>query len=474
MTLRWRLALALAAAVAIGAVVFGLTARATVEHILYDDVDEQLRGEVQRVIGDNGLRGPEERERADRRGPFGAGPGGRPGIFGGRGPGAVFGREAAFAQVLDGDGEIVLQTTAVESIGGLPDPDIGVGERGEPQVRTVRIDGDRYRLVEAVGRDEVVVQVARPLDEVAGFLDTLMWVLAAAGAVALGAALLLGPWVARATLRPVERMTATARTIAGSPRDLTQRVEPAFPDPELRDFADAMNEMLESIAAADLHQRRFVADASHELRTPLTSLGGNATYLARTTTLDADASEALGAVSRDIDRLTRIADGLTMLARLDSTPVTQTEPCDLGELALDAVDRCERLYPTHTFELSGTTGVHLLDVELARRIVDNLVDNAGRYTPAGTTVRVTVAADGDSVTLDVVDDGPGLDEVERTQVVERFHRGSTSAGSNGTGLGLAIVDEAARALGGSLELRDAVPHGLHARVEVRSAAPARG
>ncbi len=466
MTLRWRLALALAAAVAIGAVVFSIAARATVEHQLYDDVDRQLRGEVQRVIGEVGAHGT--------RGPFGGGRAGRPGMLGGRRPGAVFGRDATFAQVLDVDGTIVLQTTAVESIGGLPDPLVDATDRGEPRERSVRIDGERYRLVEAVGRGGLVVQVARPLDEVAGFLDTLMWVLAAAGAVALGAALLLGPWVARATLRPVEHMTATARTIAGSPRDLTRRVEPAFPDAELREFADAMNEMLESIAAADLHQRRFVADASHELRTPLTSLGGNATYLTRTARLDEDAAEALSAVSRDIDRLTRIADGLTMLARLDSTPVTQTEPCDLGVLARDAVERFRMLYPNHAFELTGSTGVHLLDVELVRRIVDNLVDNAGRYTPDGSTIRVTVGAVGDAVTLDVVDDGPGLDAQERAQVVERFHRGSTATGASGTGLGLAIVDEAARALGGSLALRDVMPQGLHAHVQVRSASPAHG
>jgi two-component system OmpR family sensor kinase len=475
-TLRWRLALALAAAVAIGAVVFGVAARATVEHVLYDDVDQQLRGEVRRVVGDVG--GRDDRGGMDEqpvpRGPFGTSRSGRPGVFGGRGPGAVFGREAPFAQVLDADGDIVLRTTAVESIGGFPDPEVDSDSPGDLRERTIGIDGDRYRLVEAAGRDGVVVQVARPLDEVAGFLDTLMWVLAAAGAVALGAALLLGPWVARATLRPVERMTATARTIAGSPRDLTQRVEPAFPDPELREFADAMNEMLESIDSADRHQRRFVADASHELRTPLTSLGGNAAYLERTAELDEDAGEALGAVRRDVERLTRIADGLTMLARLDATPVSQAEPCDLGALAFDAVERFRRLYPDHGFELGGATGVHLLDVELARRIVDNLVDNAGRYTPAGSTVRVTVGIDGDAVTLDVVDDGSGLAEHERAHVLERFHRGTTSAGASGTGLGLAIVDEAARALGGSLELRDAAPRGLHAHVRVRSTAPARG
>ncbi len=478
MTLRWRLALALAAAVAIGAVVFGIAARAAVQHQLYEDVDRQLVGEARRVAGDAGLGAGSaaadevlgdgqlgDGDGAGRRGPFGRRDGAGP--FGGRGPGAIFGRDAPFAQVLDADGSVVARTTAVESVGGLPEPTVSADRGGDLELRTVRIDGERFRMVEAATDGGYVVQVARPLGEVADFLDTLIWVLAAAGAVALGAALLLGPWVARATLRPVERMTETARSIAHAPRDLSHRVEPAFPDQELRDFADSMNEMLDSIEAADLHQRRFVADASHELRTPLTSLGGNAAYLARSADLDADARDAVDAVRRDIDRLTRIADGMTTLARLDSTPVAQAEPCDVGELARDAAERFGRLYPDHRYTVDGTTGMHLLDVELARRIVDNLLDNAGRYTPAGTSIHVSLETlPGDVVALDVVDDGPGLPEEERAQVTERFHRGSTSTGASGTGLGLAIVDEAARALGGSLELRAADPHGLHARVRL--------
>ncbi len=463
MTLRWRLSLALAAAVALGAVVFSLAARQTVEHLLYDDVDRQLSGEVRRVLGR--VRIDDDAGRFGRPVP---GPRRGRGIFGGRGPGAVFGRDATFAQVLDANGEIAMQTTSVEAIGGLPEPEVDAGDRGALAVHTARIDGRTYRIADAVGRNGVIVQVARPLNELDDFLDKLMWVLVAAGGTALGAALLLGPWVARATLRPVERMTSTAQSIARSPRDLSRRVEPAFPDIELREFADAMNEMLESIEQADLHQRRFVADASHELRTPLTSLGGNASYLERTAQLDDDAREAVGAVRRDVERLIRIADGMTMLARLDATPTSQAEPCDVGDLARDAVERFARLYPDHTFAFDGTTGMHLLDVELVRRIVDNLVDNAGRYTPAGTTVRVTVASDEDAVTLDVVDDGPGLGATERERAIERFHRGSTAAGVSGTGLGLAIVDEAARALGGSLLLEEGAPHGLLARVELRS------
>jgi len=471
-SLRWRLSIALALAVAVGALVFGVAARATVERVLYDDVDRELQAEMRRFAGPGAMRG------MDGPGPRRGG-GGPMGELADRRPGAVFGRSAVFAQIVDEEGRVVLRTSAIDAIGGLPEPRVDADSRGEAQVRTIRIDGERYRLAEVAVADGVV-QVARPLDELAGYLDTLRWVLAAAGATALGAALLLGPWVARTTLRPVERMTATTRSIAGSPRDLTRRVEPAFPDRELREFADAMNEMLDSIAAADQHQRRFVADASHELRTPLTSLGGNASYLARSVTLDDDAREALDAVGRDIERLIRIADGMTMLARLDATPVTQREPCDVDELAADAVARFRKLYPLQRFELEGSIGVELLDVELVRRILDNLLDNAGRYGPDATAVHVTLGrtsgtdADEDLVTIDVHDDGPGLDADERARVVERFHRGTTAAGSSGTGLGLAIVDEAARALGGSLTLEAVEPHGLRCRVTMRSTAGTAG
>ncbi|MCW2927010.1 MAG: integral rane sensor signal transduction histidine kinase [Thermoleophilia bacterium] len=468
MTLRTRLALALLLAVGAGVLVFSVVARATVEQLLYADVDRDLRAEVRRTI-----------DNLDRTGSVG--PGGRGDVRGGRGrpplgrrgPGEFFGRDALFAQVLDSDGDVVLQTTGVDALGGLPDTRLEPEDAGEPpRLRSVAIDGDRFRMAEAVTRDGSVVQLARPLSELAGFLDTLVWVLLAAGGVALGAAVLLGRWAARATLRPVGAMTRTAQSIARSPRNLSTRVEPAFADPELREFADAMNEMLGSIETADLHQRRFVADASHELRTPLTSLGGNATFLDRVATLDDDARDALDAVRRDIERLTRIADGLTTLARLDSVPEVHLEPIDVDAVVREAVARSRDLYPTHDFTITGRGDTQLLDSELARRIVGNLLDNAGRYTPTGSSVTVTLG--GGSIVVE--DDGPGLDGEDLARARERFHRGSTSAGVAGTGLGLAIVDDAARAMGGTLELGAVAPHGLRCTVRLpgRSGADAAG
>ena len=178
----------------------------------------------------------------------------------------------------------------------MPEPEVDADETSDATCGR-SIDGERYRLAEALGATTPSSRWRARSTRSAGFLDTLLWVLAAAGAVALGAALLLGPWVARATLRPVERMTRTARTIAGSPRDLSTRVEPAFPDPRAArvrrgDERDAR----ESIATADRHQRRFVADASHELRTPLTSLGGNADLPRPHDHARRGRTEALGAV----------------------------------------------------------------------------------------------------------------------------------------------------------------------------------
>jgi two-component system sensor histidine kinase MprB len=472
MTLRWRLSIALVLTVAIGAIAFGLVARATVEGLLYGDIDRNLQREVGRLVEDVDRR--KERAITNPRDKADVEPVAPAGRFTRDRPGTFFGRGALIAQVLDADGTVLMRTTAVESIGGMPDPDVGRNEpRGSVELRTVRIDGERYRIAAATGSSDTVVQVARPLTELNDYLDTLRWVLAAAGLAAVGAALLLGRWAARATLRPIDRMTRTARAITNSPNELSARVEPAFPDPELRDFADAVNEMLGAIETSNLQRRRFVADASHELRTPLTSLGGNAAFLERAGRLDGDEREALEAVGRDVARLVRIADGLTMLARLDASPSTQLEPVDVDANARESVARMQRAHPSHTFRLEGSAGTCLLDVELLRRILDNLLDNAGRYTPPGSTVTITVHAD-DELRIEVVDDGPGLDEAERLRVVERFHRGSTSTGEPGTGLGLAIVDEAARSLDGSLELTAAEPHGLRCVVRLRSVGRAAG
>jgi signal transduction histidine kinase len=467
MTLRARLALALVVAVAAGALVFGVAARATVGRMLYSDVDRDLRGEVRQTLatvanderrGDaQGVDGLTRRRLGDQR------------------PGRFFGRGALYAQVRDANGN-TLRTSAVEAIGGFPDPEVDGNESGI-HIRTTRIGEERFRIAEAVAADGDVVQVARPLEELTGFLDTLLWVLLAAGLTALAAAALLGRWAARATLRPVGRMTRTAREIASSPRDLSARVEPAFPDPELAEFATSMNEMLASIELADQHQRRFVADASHELRTPLTSLGGNVSYLGRHAALDGDARDALEAVQRDVDRLVRISDGLTVLARLDAAPLVQLEPVDVDVIAAESIERAQRAFPDHEYTLVGSAGTHLLDVELVRRVLANLLDNAGRYTPDATRVTCTLdAPDAELVRIVVSDDGPGLDDEDRARVLERFHRGATSTGVPGTGLGLAIVDASARALGGTLVLEEAEPTGLRAVVQLHagSAAPNAG
>lgn len=470
MTLRWRLSISLVAVAVVGAIAFGVVARLSVERVLFDEVDRDLRREAVRLASDVDRRdgelprGLEVERRPDRRDPPWR-----------RGPGEFFGREALFAQVVDEDGEVLARTTGVDAIGGLPEPEVDEDDEGELELRTVRIDGERFRLAEVAGDDEVVVQVARPLSELSEFLETLLWVLVLAGGAAAGAALLLGPWAARATLRPVEQMTRTARRIARSPSDLANaRVEPSFPDPELREFAESINEMLGAIDAAGVQQRRFVSDASHELRTPLTSLSGNATYLARTATLTPDAREALESVDRDIERLVRIADGLTVLARLDARPVLQLEPVDLDSLARESVERMRRVHPEHAFELESKVGTHVVDRELVRRILDNLLDNAGRYTPAGSRVTASWEADGDELRLVVADDGPGIDETEHDHVLQRFHRGASSSGSSGTGLGLAIVDEAAATLGGSLRLGRADAGGLRCSVVLRSGGPAAG
>jgi two-component system sensor histidine kinase KdpD len=146
--------------------------------------------------------------------------------------------------------------------------------------------------------------------------------------------------------------------------------------------------------------------------------------------------------------------------------VSQLEPVDVDAIAREAVAQSSSLHAEHAFELRGSAGTHLLDAELLRRIIGNLLDNAGRYTPAGSHVELELDRVGNEMRIVVLDDGPGLSVEERAHVLERFHRGSTSTGTPGTGLGLAIVAEAAAALGGSLELQEQQPHGLRCVVRL--------
>jgi signal transduction histidine kinase len=247
-------------------------------------------------------------------------------------------------------------------------------------------------------------------------------------------------------LRPVEELRAAAERVSGtgSPDPLPV---PAARD-EIRSLAVTLNDMLGRLTTARDRQRAFVDDAAHELRSPLASLQAQLEVAQRHGPTPELVDEAL----IDVQRLTRIVADLLLLARSDAGALPHPEqPVDVTAVVGAVLDRLPavtaRDLPDGPVEILG-------DADRLERIVVNLVDNAGRV--ADQLLAVSVHVDGDTVVLTVDDDGPGIAEVDRERVFQRFTRldPARSGATGGSGLGLPIVREQVRGMSGTVELGD--------------------
>lgn len=296
--------------------------------------------------------------------------------------------------------------------------------------------------------------------------DALREQLAQSG-VALGfttiGALLLGWLVAGRVLRPVQRITETAR--ASSETDLHHRVGLEGPDDELKELADTLDSLLEALERAFSSQRAFSANVSHELRTPLAILRAEAEIKLA----DPDATQSEHDFARRIldstEQGERTVDGLLALARSESGLLSRAE-VDLAELTGDVVG--DLAASANQVELTLDLGEATAwgDRALLERLVANLVENAIRHNVQGGWVRVEVAQDGGEAVLRVGNSGPRLTPEEVDTFFEPFvRRQESGAGRDGLGLGLSIVRAIVQSHGGTVSARARRDGGLD--VEVR-------
>ena len=296
--------------------------------------------------------------------------------------------------------------------------------------------------------------------------DALREQLAQSG-VALGfttiGALLLGWLVAGRVLRPVQRITETAR--ASSETDLHHRVGLEGPDDELKELADTLDSLLEALERAFSSQRAFSANVSHELRTPLAILRAEAEIKLA----DPDATQAERDFAQRIldstEQGERTVDGLLALARSESGLLSRVE-VDFAELTGDVVG--DLAASANQVELTLDLGEATAwgDRALLERLVANLVENAIRHNVQGGWVRVEVAQEAGEAVLRVGNSGPRLTPEEVDTFFEPFvRRQESGAGRDGLGLGLSIVRAIVQSHSGTVSARARRDGGLD--VEVR-------
>jgi signal transduction histidine kinase len=278
-------------------------------------------------------------------------------------------------------------------------------------------------------------------------------------AVMFVASLGVGWVIAGRVLAPIERITSVARDIQAT--DLSRRIELGGPEDELRRLADTFDAMLARLDAAFGAQRQFLADASHELRNPLAIIRTNLDVALADP--DADPEElrqSLVVIQRASDRMSHLVDDLLALARGQALAVL-SEPVDLGAAVADASD--ELFLPAKrrdiTLDRTIVPGVVVSgDYDALKRAVSNLLENAVRYAPPGSRVRLAVGSERSRAWVSVSDEGPGLAPEDQRRVFDRFWRADKgrSRAEGGTGLGLAIVRQIANSHGGEVQLQSRV------------------
>ena len=298
-------------------------------------------------------------------------------------------------------------------------------------------------------QDQVLSELLRAL------LPTTFWALAIATAVSV----VVGWWMAGRMLRPMQEISTVARRLSAS--TLHERIALKGPKDELRELADTFDAMLVRLEAAFVAQREFVSNASHELRTPLAIMRTELDVTLADPETDADDLRRMAETIRAaIARSEDVIDKLLVLAESDD--LAERERVDIAGVVEDAARQHARSVAKKGIDLvidarpSAVSG----DQALLERLVDNLIDNAVRYAPSGSVVRVRVDADDGKVTLRVANAGEVISPEEVPRLFERFYRRGTSRSrrTGGSGLGLAIVAAVAEVHGGVVSA-EAPPEG---------------
>ncbi len=270
-------------------------------------------------------------------------------------------------------------------------------------------------------------------------------------------AIIAGFVLARRVLRPVVILTAAANQIQTSRLGARLPLHSGVQD-ELTDLAETFNAMLNRIEDSFERERRFSDNAAHELLTPLSNLA-NATEIALRRTRSSESyRETLRQQLVDIEEMTHTVRSLLQLSRTAQLKDLPKESVDLAALTRDRVDRFRRLANSKDLDLqfSANEGITIrAGAQQMREMVDNLLDNAIKYTPVGGTISVELSTHGAQAKLCVTDDGIGFTENRADDLFDRFYRGNSSLvqAQPGSGLGLAIVKTIVVAFGGDVSAR---------------------
>ena len=381
------------------------------------------------------------------------------------------GRPPFLPRIIGADGRILASRSPVE----LPvsaSARAVAGGSVPSSLETLRVGRDDYYVLTVGVDDGRALQVAHSLAAEEEVLGQVLVAAIAFAIVGLVAAPLAGAAVATGALAPLRRLSRVARRVTET-GDLGERVGMSGRD-ELAVFGRSFDAMLDRLDASvkevqrvQRAQRQLVADASHELRAPLAALRANVALLGLGDEAPiGDRQQLIDDTLTGIEDLSTLVGQLIDLAREDER-VHERVPVRLDRVVTDELDRVRQRYPHVEFLAELDSTIVSGDRQALGRAVANLVDNAGKWSPAGASVRVRLK----SGVLEVRDQGPGIDAADLPHIFERFYRGARGREIPGSGLGLAIVAQVMRSHGGEVSAQPAQGGGTVFRARFVATAP---
>ncbi len=363
--------------------------------------------------------------------------------------------DESFGQVVSGSGEVLDESAGLTSEPMLTASQVATvpneGQIYSADVSTVEEVVPARLLAWSLPGDNVAV-IGTSIEDQNEAVQNLLTLLVVGGVVAVALSGAAAWVVAGVALRPIDRLRGEAAQISGTHQ---QRLAVPATRDELERLARTLNEMLDRLDAAGAAQSRFIADASHELRTPLTNLTLEVDLALKGARDEKALTQALISIRAEIEALVELAASLLDLAQTSDDGVQLTlQRVDLAALLRSEAARFESRAANSEVELTVSVpdAVSVQCDELrVRQVVANLLDNAIRHSPAGTTVTLSAQDAPAGVTVEVSDEGDGLPS-NTAEVFAPFWRSDEGRGRDdgGVGLGLAISRAIVEAHGGTI------------------------
>ena len=389
--------------------------------------------------------------------------------------GAAQDGDAWFVRVIDPrDGPIWVKAppdwvqTVVQRI---PIPEWGVS--AERAIPTVRLPQDALRDYAIASRtlfDGRLIQVGRSADSRAVLLAPLRRAFGAVGAVVLFLSVPAGTFLAWRATRPLREVSDTARRILET-GDFAARVRAPNGSGELAVLVRQLNTLLDKNAAHMRVLRETLDNLAHDLRTPLARLRGTAELALQDAQDPAEARAALADCVNECDRVLHLLEALLDISAAEAGALKlNRDRLDVRALADRAVDLYREVAEEKRITLALEEPAQAeIDGDAIRlgQAINNLLDNALKYTPASGHITLATRAETNAVVITVTDNGPGVPPAEREAIFRRLYRGDASRSRRGLGLGLSLVKAIAEAHGGSVAIDDRPSGGARFTMRLR-------